>query len=78
MFKQDVQTKTNFPILMNSLHNRHQHYIWLFPAMVTSSSHMVTSTKTVNFLSATVYEINRGNQHSKKEKYPYSEDVNMQ
>ena len=29
-------------------------------------------------MSATVHEINRGNQHSNNEKYPYSEDVNMQ
>ena len=30
-------------------------------------SYMVASTKTLNFISATVHEINRGNQHSKKE-----------
>ena len=28
-------------------------------------------------MSATVSEINRGNQHSNKEKYPYFEDVSM-
>ena len=27
-------------------------------------------------MSATVYEINRGNQHLSKEKYPYSKDLN--
>ena len=34
--------------------------------------------QTLNFMSATVYEINRGNQHSNKEKYPYSEEANTQ
>ena len=29
-------------------------------------------------MSATVYEINGGNQHSSKEKYPYFEDANTQ
>ena len=29
-------------------------------------------------MSVTVYEINRGNQYSNKEKYPYSEDINTQ
>ena len=41
-------------------------------------SYMVASIKTLMFSSATVYEIKRGNQYSKKEKYPYSEDVNTQ
>ena len=31
---------------------------------------MVAFTKALNFMSATVYEKNRGNQHSNKEKYP--------
>ena len=35
---------------------------------------MFASIKTLKFVSATVYEIKRGNQNSKKEKYPYSED----
>ena len=29
-------------------------------------------------MSATVYEINRDNQHSNKEKYPYFKDLNTQ
>ena len=41
-------------------------------------SYMVASIKTLKFISATVYEIKRGNQYSKKEKYPYSEDINTQ
>ena len=36
---------------------------------------MAASIKTLKFISATVYEIKRGNQYSKKEKYPYSEDI---
>ena len=41
-------------------------------------SYGIASIKTLNFMSATVYEINRGNQYSDKEKHPYSEDINTQ
>ena len=41
-------------------------------------SYGIASIQTLNFMSATVYEINRGNQHSNKEKYPYSEEANTQ
>ena len=41
-------------------------------------SYVVASIKTLKFISAAVYEIKRGNQYLKKEKYPYSEDVNAQ
>ena len=41
-------------------------------------SYMVATAKTLNFMSARVYEISRGNQNSNKEKYLYSADVNTQ
>ena len=41
-------------------------------------SYVVASIKTLNFISAKVYEIISGNQYSKKEKDLYFEDVNMQ
>ena len=39
---------------------------------------MVATAKTLNFMSARVYEISRGNQNSNKEKYLYSAEVNTQ
>ena len=39
---------------------------------------MAASVKTLSFISATIYETKTGNQHSHKEKYPFSEEVNMQ
>ena len=42
-----------------------------------AGSHMVASTKTLNFVSTTVCQIKEAvNIQTKKEKNPYSEDVN--
>ena len=58
----NVQTKTDFTILIS--------------LNLIIGLYKVASTKTFNFMSATVYEIKRGNEQSNKKKYPYSEDVN--
>ena len=53
-----------------------RHYAISINLMV--GSYVVASIKTLNFISAKVYEIISGNQYSKKEKDLYFEDVNMQ
>ena len=58
----NVQTKTDFTILIS--------------LNLIIGLYKVASTKTFNFMSATVYEIKRDNEQSNKKKYPYSEDVN--